>query len=221
MAGPGGFIAQALFEGFWARVALVAFIVVFAPVVVIFVMRRMKAEKRAMQDLNVMSLHSPSFSWVAISERATDCIQRVHAAWSKDDVHKASEWMTSWFWQNQKLVHLEKWDRAGQVNICNLKGIKSISPLLFEHRNDGGVHEGSRLVLAVGAEVQDYLQDQRSGKIVEGSAKFDSVFTVWTFVLAKGTWLVSNIEPGTGGAYLKAARLVPPIEATILKPQAM
>jgi|GEM_PF-3657415 len=77
--------------------------------------------------------------------------------------------MTDWYWQNQQLVYLEKWQREGLVNICDVKNINHIKPLLFVHRNQGAEHEDSMVVLSIKAKMQDYLQEQATGKVIEGS----------------------------------------------------
>ena len=219
LAGPGGKIASAVFESFVGRIALVALVILLAPLIVYFMIKERRAQSRAIKDLVFMAQHAPQFELVNIRQRATDCIQRVYAAWSKEQVGEASRWMTNWYWQNQQLVHIDRWEREGLVNVCNLKELKSLNPVLFVHRNDGAAHEGSIIVLSVAANMQDYLAQRGSGEVVEGSTNFMDVFTAWTLTLTGGQWLVSNIESGSGLQYADMAKQLPPIEATLWQPR--
>lgn len=216
LAGPGGRIARAVFESFWGRVAFGVLVIIFAPLILWILLSERRAKKRARSDLAFMARHSPLFEPLALRQRAEDCIRRIHAAWSEEDVSEARQWMTDWYWQNQQLVYLDKWKREGLVNVCNVRKIKEISPILFVHRNDGAEHEGSMIVMLVSIEMQDYLAERDTGRIVEGSKKFKDVYTNWTFTLKEGRWLVSNIEDSQLMEYIRMAKELPPIEATLL-----
>lgn len=218
LAGPGGKIASALFTGFWGKVALIALLIVLAPWIVYIVFKSRRATNRAFKDLAFMAQHAPQFEWINIRQRAIDCVQRVHSAWSKEDVSEASRWMTNWYWQNQQIVHIDRWQRDGLVNVCNLRELKSIDPVLFAHRNDGRAHDGSIVVMTVVANMQDYLARRDSGEIVEGVKDYRDVVTTWTLTLTDGEWLVSNIESGSGLHYLEMAKQLQPIEATLMQP---
>jgi hypothetical protein len=216
-AGPGGMIARAAFETLPGRILLVGLIILFAPLIIYNYILEKRAVKRALQDLTYMARLSPAFDWLRIRERATDCFQRVHSAWSEEDVSSVAGWMEDWYWQNQQLVHLNKWRNNGLVNVCNLKNIKSIRPLLFLHRNEQTEHGNSTLVLSITAHMQDYLRERNSDRIVEGSKTWKDVDTVWTLRLRDGVWRVANIEEGTTFlSYVKLVKGVPRIEETVV-----
>jgi predicted lipid-binding transport protein (Tim44 family) len=175
------------------------------------------AAKRALADLAFMAQRSPHFDWLKLRQRAQDCFARVHSAWTKADVAEASEWMTAWYWQNQQMVHLDRWEREGLRNVCNVKSVKNLRPLLFAHRNDGAEHEGSMVVVSIDAHLQDWLEERATGKVVEGSKTWKDVETLWTFTLEDGRWVVSQIEEGSLSlTYANLAKGLPPIEATLL-----
>jgi hypothetical protein len=216
-AGPGGKIARAAFESFWGRIILGILIIVFLPLITYVVLREKLSERRARKDLRFMAGHSPIFDWLKIQERAKDCFFRVHSGWEKEDLSGVSGWMTDWYWQNQQLVHLERWKSQGLVNICNVKKITNIKPLLFVHRNQGQEHEASMVVISMEAHMQDYLQERDTEKIVEGSKKYKDVETVWSFTLEDGQWKVSDIEEGSMSlAYAKLTKELPNIESTVV-----
>jgi hypothetical protein len=216
-AGPGGKIARAAFETFWGRIALGILTIIFLPLITYVVLREKISERRARKDLRFMAAYSAKFDWLKIQERAKDCFYRVHSGWEQEDLSGVSSWMTDWYWQNQQLVHLERWKKEGLVNICDVKKITSLKPLLFVHRNQGHEHEDSMMVISIEARMKDYLQDRKSEKIVEGSKRYKEVETVWSFTLENGEWKVSDIEEGSMSlAYAKLARELPDIESTVV-----
>jgi hypothetical protein len=217
IAGPGGKIASALFDTFWGRIVGGILVVVFLPLITYVLIREKLSERRARKDLRFMAGYSPLFDWLKIQERAKDCFFRVHSGWEQEDLSQVSGWMTDWYWQNQQQVHLERWKNEGLVNTCVVKKISNIKPLLFVHRNSGGEHEDSMVVISIEAKMKDYLQDRESGKVVEGSKRFKEVETVWSFTLEDGMWKVSDIEEGSMSlAYARVARELPAIESTVV-----
>ena len=216
-AGPGGRIASAAFETFWGRIFLGILTIIFLPLIIYAIFLEKIAERRTRKDLRFMSSHSQKFDWLKILERVKDCFYRVHSGWEKEDLSGVTDWMTSWYWQNQQQVHLDKWKRKGLVNICDVKKITNIKPLLFVHRNKGCEHEDSMLLISIEANMQDYLQDRSSGKVVEGSKRYKDVETIWTFTMEDGEWKVSDIEEGNMSlAYAKLVKELPDIETTLI-----
>lgn len=164
-----------------------------------------------------MASHSKYFEWLKIQERAKDCFYRVHSGWEKENLSEVSSWMTDWYWQNQQQVHLERWKKKGLVNICEVKKITNIKPLLFVHRNHETEHEDSMVVLSIAAKMKDFLQERNTGKVVEGSKKYKNVETIWSFTLENGRWKVSDIEEGHMSlAYAREVKELPRIEDTIV-----
>ena len=217
MAGPGGKIASAVFESFWGKVVLVILTIIFLPLILYIILQEKLSERRSRKDLRFMAGYSPLFEWLKIQERAKDCFFRVHSGWEKEDLSGVSNWMTDWYWQNQQLVHLDKWKKEGLVNICDVKKITNIKPLLFVHRNQGEEHEDSMVVISIEAKMKDYLQDIKTKKIVEGSKQYKEVETVWSFTLENGAWKVSDIEEGSMSlAYAKLVKDLPEIDSTVV-----
>lgn len=217
-AGPGGKIASAAFETFWGKVALGALTVLLLPMIIYISVREWLSERRARKDLRFMARHSPLFDWLRIMERAKDCFTRVHSGWEKEDLSGVSNWMTGWYWQNQQMVYLDKWKSQGLVNVCDVRRVNNVKPLLFVHRNNyEREHEGSTLVISISAKMSDYLEDRSTGKVVEGSKNFKDVERIWSFTLENGAWKVSDIEEGSMSfAYAKLAGDLPQIETTLL-----
>lgn len=217
IAGPGGKIASAVFDTFWGKVLLGILTIVFLPLITYNYIREKFAERRARKDLRFMAQYSPVFDWLKIQERLKDCFYRVHSGWKEEDLSGVSSWMTDWYWQNQQAVYLDKWKKEGLVNICNIKKILDIKPLLFVHRNQGSEHEDSMLVLSVNAKMNDYLQNAYTKKIIEGSKIYKSVETIWSLTLINGVWKVSDIEEAAMSfAYIKMTKELPAIESTVI-----
>ncbi len=216
-AGPGGRIASAAFETTGGRIVLGILTVVFLPMIIYIYLREALAERRARKDLRFMAGYSAQFEWLKIMERAKDCFTRVHSGWEKEDLTGVSSWMTDWYWQNQLMVYLDNWKRNGLVIICNVKKITSIKPLLFVHRNQGGEHQDSMVVISITARMNDFLQKRATGEIVEGSKNYKDVETIWSFAMEDNAWKVSNIEEGGMSlAYAKLVGELPQIETTVL-----
>jgi len=215
-AGPGGKIASAVFETFWGRVVLGILAIIFLPFACYVMINERIAEHRTRKDLRFMASYSSLFEWLKVQERAKDCFYRVHSGWENEDLSNVSGWMTDWYWQNQQQVHLERWKRKGLINICYVKKITKIKPLLFVHRNHDNQHEDSMVVISISAKMKDYLQDRESGKVVEGSKKYKVVETIWSFTLENGQWKVSDIEEDDMCLiYAKTMRELPMIESTV------
>jgi hypothetical protein len=217
LAGPGGKIAKAAFETFWGRVALGALTIIFLPLITYVMLREKLSERRARKDLRFMASHSSMFEWLKIQERAKDCFFRVHSGWENEDLSDVKEWMTDWYWQNQQMLHLEKWKKEGLKNICDVKKITNIKPLLFVHRNHGEEHEDSMIVISIEAKMKDYLEAISTGKVVEGSKRYKEVETIWSFTMDNGQWKVSDIEEDSMSlAYAKLSKDLPKIETTVV-----
>jgi hypothetical protein len=197
LAGPGGKIASGFAKTFWGKVVLGAIVIVFLPVILFVVVQEYLAGKRALRDLARLRALDPAFDWLTLKDRVTECFHRVHAAWRKEDMVQASDWMTDWYWQNQQLAHLNRWAEQGLVNHCTVKSVGRIRPLFLACRDDDGDFSGSRLVVSITAKMEDYLADRASGKVVEGKKGYESTETVWTFALRGGLWRVAAIEDDT------------------------
>ena len=217
LASPGGKIASAAFGTFWGRVVLSILLVVFLPFIIYALIQEKLSERRARKDLRFMAGYSSLFEWLKIQERAKECFFRVHAGWKDEDLSSVSHWMTDWYWQNQQLVYLDKWKKEGLVNICDVKKITYIKPLLFVHRNHGTEHEDSMVVISIEANMKDYLQERNTGKIIAGNKQYKEIRTIWSFTLKNGIWKVSDIEEGSMSlAYTKLVKDLPAIESTVI-----
>jgi hypothetical protein len=216
-AGPGGQIAKLLAKTFWGKMVLSLLTFILLPVGIYLYTKQRLAERRAYKDLRYMAQHDPNFEWQRARKRILDCFYQIHSAWKQEDVSEACEYMTDWYWQNQQLVYLDRWHREGLRNICAVKKIRSIRPLLFIHRNDDAAHEGSLLVVSITVNMMDCLVKRETDEVVEGDRKFKDHETIWTFALVEGQWRVANIEAaGCEFEYIFQVKNVPRIEETVL-----
>jgi hypothetical protein len=215
--GPGGQIAKVIAKTFWGKMALSLLALILLPIGFYMFIKQKLAERRAYKDLRYMAQYDPNFEWLWAQQRLMDCFHQFHRAWEDEDLSGACEYITDGYWQNQQLVHLDRWHREGLRNVCEVKKIRSVRPLLFIHRNDGIAHEGSLLVVSITANMKDYLVHRETGKVVEGDQKFKDHETIWSFKLAEGQWRVSNIEAvGCEFDYIFQVKDVPRIEETVI-----
>lgn len=197
-ASPGGIIAKGLAKTPLGKIFIAIITIILLPFIIYLLLRTHIAVSRTTKALEELSKFNNSFRWSTLNERTHAIITHVYSAWRKADVELAKEWMTDWYWQNQKLTVLELWEEEGLKNICNLNKIRSVKPLYIEYtEKENGDGEGSRIVLSVTVYLQDYLVDKVTGKIVDGDRKKKDLETVWTLVLSDGQWKLSLIEEDT------------------------
>jgi hypothetical protein len=195
-AGPGGAIASGLFRSLPGKILLGVLTIVFLPLILYVMCREALAERRTFADLRHLATQHEEFDWLVLKERVTEAFVRVHAAWRKEQMEVASQWMTDWYWQNQQMAYLDQWERDDLVNHCRVKKINRLRPLFVRYHNPDGALDGSRLVISITAMMEDYLAQRSTGKVVQGKKGFADVETVWTFVFERGRWVVANIEEG-------------------------
>lgn len=219
LAGPGGKFARTIFDSFWGKVALVALTIIISPFLIYVIVQERMAYRRTVKDLRFMALNDPSlFDWLTIKQRTKDCFTRIHLSWEEEDLSEASKWMTDWYWQNQQITSLNKWKKEGLINICKVRKIKKITPLLFLHKNDGAEHANSMLVISITARMKDYLKDKETGKLIEGHRHYKDVETLWTFTLIDNVWKVSDIDIASDTLeYTEMAKNLPDIKETLIK----
>jgi hypothetical protein len=215
-AGPGGKIASAVYESFWGRVLFVFLFIAFLPLIVLNSIKRNIAERRARKDLAFLTRHSDLFDWLTLQQRFKDSFARVHSGWQDENLADVSSWMSDWYWKNQQQVYLDKWKKAGLVNICDVKKIQNIRPILVSHKNNDNNHLDSKIVVSITAKMNDYLQNIETKKIVEGSKEYKAVTTIWIFTLEDNGWKVSGIEESASiMQFVKMQKNLPPIESTV------
>lgn len=198
LAAPGGKIVSGLFKTPFGRVLLAVLVVVLSPLIAYVMIKERIAEKRTLKLLRTLAAGDVRFDWMTLRDRITDCYHRVHAAWRAEDMSEASEWMSSWYWQNQQLAYLNQWELDGLVNHCRVKSISKIRPLFLKYAPaEEGSSDASRLVVAITANMEDYLARRDTGKIVEGKKGYADTEHVWTFTWQNGKWVVANIEEGS------------------------
>jgi len=208
MAAAGGSIAKAITKSFWGKLLLFVLFVLFLPLIIWIYLKEYFAIKKTMKDLHALAISNRAFDWLSLKMRASEVFMRVQTAWDKNNIEEVSDWMDDWYWQNQKYVHLEKWEENGQKNIVKIKKIKDIKPLYVQSSNTQNA-EDSRVILSIEAEMQDYLIRLSDNMIVEGDKDFKDVESVWTFIYKNGKWVVQNIEEGsTSLSYAKMENIV-------------
>ena len=216
-AGPGGKIAKALFTTFWGKVLLIVLTIIFLPFILYSRIRQYFKVRRTMAILQQLAARDRHFDWMSLKNRVTDIFTRTHRAWGKEDMSEVSSFSTSWYWQNQQLVHLDRWKEQGLVNKSELRKINSLMPLFVRHSGLPGA-EDSILVVGIDANQEDYLMQRDSGLVVEGKKGFQDVETVWSFRLHQGEWLLDNIEQLE--FWLSYVRMPNEVPASALQPAA-
>lgn len=197
-AAPGGQIARAVEKTWIGKLAMLVLTIILLPVIIYIRIREMGASSRNKKVLAELAKMNKNFRWTVINEQAHAIITHVYSAWKREDLEQASEWMTSWYLQNQQCTALDNWEKDGLKNYCNLDRIKTIKPLYIEYsENEPGDGEGTRIILSVTVYLQDYLADVNTNEIVEGDEKYKYLRNVWTIVMEEGKWKLALIEQGS------------------------
>jgi hypothetical protein len=216
-AGPGSQIAKDMVRTFWGKMILGLLSIVLLPTGIYLFIKQQLAELRAFRDLRYMARHDPNFEWNQAKERFIDCFYQVHSAWSAEDISQVSEVVTDWYWQNQQLVRLDKWQKQNLYNVCDIMKIRAVRPLLFIHRNEDIKHGGSMLVVSITANMKNYLAKRDSNIVVAGHKKYKDAEPIWSCTLVDGQWRVSNVEEARCEFdYIFQAKNLPKIESTVL-----
>lgn len=208
-AGAGGAIAKAVTKSFWGKLILSLLTIILLPFIIYFYFKEYFAERNTMKDLSFLKTQSRIFNWMDIKARAADIFTRVQKAWANEQVAEAAEWMSTWYWQNQQIVYLDKWETKGLKNFVEIKKINKLRPLYVECSEEQNFR-GSRIVIAIEANIEDYLAQRSDLRIVEGELGFKDVETVWTLIYDGSNWVVDNIESDTLTlAYAKLQNYIP------------
>lgn len=194
IAGPGGKIAKELFESPLGKFLGIILFIVFLPLIIRSHLKRTKAIRETKKRLTQLTkIDDELFDEINLKNRVTDIFNRVHQAWSERDLEHCNQFMTNWYRQNQQTVFLDEWDRKGMTNICSIQEINNVKPIHIRLTNNKNFN-GSRIMYAIEANMEDYLVNIEDSSILEGKKGFKNVETVWTLKLEDRIWKVDNIE---------------------------
>lgn len=195
-ASAGGKIAKELFSTPAGKIFGFILFFILLPLIIRSWYKKNKSIRATKKKLAQLSMIDHElFEEINLKNRMTDVFSRVHTAWAGRDLTACEDFMTDWYRQNQQTVYLDEWDRKGLMNICSIQEINSLDPLhcrITEHLN----FEGSRIMYAINANMEDYLVKIEDSSVIEGKKGFKDVETVWTLKLVDRIWKVDNIEEG-------------------------
>ena len=194
-AGPGGTVAKAFFKTWWGKTILALLAIIFLPLIIYMKTVEFFAVRKAKKELLKLGMVNKDFSWLNVEKHATNVFTRVHHAWSNEDMKEVSEYVNHWYWQNQQSVHLDKWKAENLKNICHLDRITNIKPLYLEI-SEAENFEGSKIAFSITANIEDYLIDRDSRRIVKGKNGYNSEEKIWILEYTEGKWLLDDIREG-------------------------
>lgn len=207
MAAPGGLIKAAARSPIVQLLFAIAVVVVL-PLIIWWTIKYQKMLGRTKMDLNRLAGAHPQYSWLNLKDRVLETAQWVWSGWEEKKMSRAAIYTTNWYWQNQQLV-IDRWERNGLENVCELKQIIDVTPLHVSHVDTVDA-DGSRVVVLVKAQVIDYMREVDSGKILQGDTNEGELESVWTFMWQDGRWKLNLIEAGEQEfAYLRLPNVLP------------
>lgn len=194
LASPGGKIAKEFFDSPLGKLLGLLLLIILFPYILRSWYKRKKFEKQIKHKLDALALvNHDYFDQINLKNRMTDIFTRVHKAWSEQDLVDCEQFMTSWYQQNQQTVFLNEWKGKGLMNVCTVQKINSIQPIHIRLTSKENF-EGTRVMFAIDANMEDYLIHIDDSSVIEGKKGFKDVETVWTLQLNEGLWKVDNIE---------------------------
>lgn len=208
-AGPGGAIAKGIFKTWWGKIlGLILFILLFPIIAYTYIVEFLKVRKTKKQLLEA-SFKNNDFSWLNLENHFSNIITRVYDAWEKSDMSQVKNFVNNWYWQNQQLIHLNRWEEKNLKNICSLQSISSIKPLYIELSGKEN-YEGSKIVIKITGYIEDYLIEKESKRVIEGKKGFQDETHIWVMEYIDGKWLLDNIKNESYSlSYLKLNNIVP------------
>ncbi len=213
-AGPGGSVAKALFKTWWGKLLLFVLFIVLFPLIVYTRTIEFFAVRKAKKQLMQLGLKNKDFSWLNLEKNVYNIFTRVYLAWSKEDMSEVKEYVNHWYWQNQQMVHLDRWKSENLKNICRLQSISKIKPLYLEISNEDN-YEGSKVAFIINANIEDYLIDRDTRKVVEGKSGFSDEENIWIMEYTEGKWVLDDIRDGSLSlAFAKLENVVPEFSLT-------
>jgi hypothetical protein len=208
-AGPGGFISKGLFKTMWGKVLLTALSIILLPLILYVFLRQYFAVKKNTKTLEKLSQINKNFMWSFLEKTVLNVYGRVHIAWHREDMEEVSSFVSDWYWQNQQLVILDEWKRNNLKNMCHLQSVESIKPLHLEITENENL-EGSRIAFLICANVEDYLINRETGKVVFGRKGYQEEEKIWILELTNGKWLLDDIREGNMSlVFAKMANIIP------------
>lgn len=196
LAGPGGAIAKGLFKTWWGKLIMAVVTIVLLPLILYIKFKEYFTVRANKKVLNQLGKRNRDFTWLTLNKSVKNAFTRVYIAWAKEDLQEVSEYMSSWYWQNQQKVYLDDWKSRNLINVPRLKSLSSIKPLYLDIADEENF-EGSRIAFLITADVEDYLMHRETKKVVEGRRGYDEEEKIWIMEYNEGKWLVDDIQEGS------------------------
>ena len=208
-AGPGGTIAKGLFKTWWGKLLIFVLVIVFLPLIIYSQVVEYFAVRKTKKQLAKISFKNKDFAWLNVEKNVRNTFERVYLAWDREDMKQVQEYVNHWYWQNQQTVHLDNWESQNLKNVCSLESIHKIKPLYLEISDEDN-YEGSKIAFSIDANIEDYLVERDTRRVVEGKKGFEHEEKVWIMEYANGKWLLDDIRDGQFSlAFAKLDNIVP------------
>lgn len=208
-AGPGGAITKVLFKTWWGKLLMLILCILLLPIIIYSQIITFFKVRKTKKQLVKIGLLNKDFSWLNLNKNISNIFTRTYLAWSNEDMSEVKNYVNHWYWQNQQLVILDEWKKENLKNICKLESISKITPLYIEIYNEDNF-EGSKIAVEITANIEDYLINKSTNKIVKGAKGYTDESHIWIFEYENGKWLLDNIVTEDYSlAYLKTENLVP------------
>lgn len=87
---------------------MVVLTIVLLPLIIYINMKEFFVTRKNKKILNQLGVINRDFTWLTLNKSVKNAFQRVYLAWNREDMQEVSELVSSWYWQNQQIVHLDE-----------------------------------------------------------------------------------------------------------------
>ncbi len=208
-AGPGGTVVKGIFKTWWGKTLMGLLAIIFLPVILYVKTIEYFAVKKTKKQLAQIGLKNKDFSWLNLEKNVYDVFTRVHVAWNNEDMEQVKDHVNHWYWQNQQKVHLDKWKSENLKNVSHLESISKIKPLYLEISEEENF-ESSKIAFSITANIEDYLINRETKKVVHGKKGYNDEEKVWIMQYVEGKWLLDDIRDSQFSmSFAKMTNVVP------------
>ncbi len=194
-AGPGGTIVKAFFKTWWGKLIMTVLAIIFLPLIIYVQIRESLGIRKSKKQLLLLGKINKDFLPLNLDKTVRNIFSRVYIAWNNEKMNEVSEYVSSWYWQNQQLVHLNQWKKENLKNYCKVEKIGKIKPLYLEISENKDL-EGSKIAFRINATIKDYLKNRDTHKIVQGKNEYGEEEKIWILEYTNKKWVLDDIQNG-------------------------
>ncbi len=140
-----------------------------------------------------------------LKERVRECFYPIQLSWENRDVAASRPYVSDALYERHtlQLDGLEKQGRVNRIKDLNLKNVEIVG--IHNVTDDGE----DRFVIKLACSARDWMEDIKSGKLINGSKDVSHFDQYWSFSRhPEYGWVLDEIQQGTEGKYHESRPIV-------------